>query len=77
MPGQGTKISPKKKKKLPFLPSWWGWMHPPVSIDSTPHHRSAQLFALDTMPLVLFDPREQVEKAKVSRGHFPMPPPHR
>lgn len=52
-------------------------MHPPVSIDSTPHHRSAQLFALDTMPLVLFDPREHVEKAKVSRGHFPMPPPHR
>ncbi|KAI4557521.1 hypothetical protein MJT46_014200 [Ovis ammon polii x Ovis aries] len=26
--------------------------------------KSAQLFALDTMPLVLFDPREHVEKAK-------------
>ncbi|KAI4536424.1 hypothetical protein MG293_013816 [Ovis ammon polii] len=31
---------------------------------SCPRSRSAQLFALDTMPLVLFDPREHVEKAK-------------
>lgn len=49
-------------------------MRPPISLDSTPHHRSTQLFALDTVLLVLFDPREHVEKAKLSRGHSPCHP---
>ena len=51
-------------------------MGPPISIDSTPHCASARLFALDTMLLVLFDPCDHVEGAKVSRAQTPTPPPH-
>lgn len=50
-------------------------MGPPRSIDSTPHRASAQLFALDTTLLVLFDPHDHVEGAKVSRAQTPTPPP--
>ena len=56
----------KEREKFPFLPSWRGWMGPPICIYSTTRG-FVQLFALDITLTVLFDPHDHLEGGKASR----------
>lgn len=57
----------REREKFPFLPSWRGWMGPPICIYSTTRG-FVQLFALDIMLTVLFDPHDHLEGGKASRS---------